>query len=39
MVNEVFSPVGRVVVRFSVVDWVHPSRWSAYHGCVHVPRV
>ena len=39
MVNDVSSPLGRVVVRFAVVEWFHPKRWPAYRVGVHVPRV
>ena len=38
MVNDVSSPLGRVVVRFAVVEWFHPKRWPAYRVGVHVPR-
>ena len=39
MVNDVSSPVGRVVVRFAVVEWFHPKRWPACRVGVQVPRV
>ena len=39
MVNDVSSPLGRVVVRFAVVELFHPKRWPACRVGVQVPRV